>query len=54
LIRVGDVHFLIGILIALLVAPLQVVVYQRSTSIDEVISRESKAPPRAFLWIPER
>src|SRR5271154_3359235 len=28
-------------------------VFQWSTTIDEVISRESKGHPRAFLWIPE-
>ena len=28
-------------------------VYQWSTTIDEVVARESKAPSRAFLWIPE-
>lgn len=28
-------------------------VYQWSATIDEVTARESKKPPRAFLWVPE-
>src|SRR5512142_2467728 len=34
--------------------PARAVVYQWSTPLEEVVSRESKGHPRAFLWIPER
>ena len=46
---------IIALYVALLafVFPARAAVYQWSVSVNDVISRESKGHPRAFLWIPE-
>ena len=43
----------IGLFGFLLAVPARAAVYQWSTTIDDVISRESNHHPRAFLWIPD-
>jgi hypothetical protein len=45
---------LCGLALILLALPARAAVYQWSTTIDELISPESKSHPRAFLWIPDR
>lgn len=45
-----------GVVLILFLAtalPARAAVYQWSATVDEVISRESKGHPRAFLWVPE-
>lgn len=43
---------LIGALLPAFASAADADVYQWSATIDNVIARETKAPPRAFLWVP--
>ncbi|HEX4124559.1 MAG TPA: hypothetical protein VHY37_07510, partial [Tepidisphaeraceae bacterium] len=47
-------RMLVSVFVGLVAAlPVHAAVYQWSTTIDEVVSRESKGHPRAFLWVPD-